>query len=207
MNIRQVQTSVQNWVSNPKTAEFVENTFFAVSVETGLKMIGRPAFIMADKEADSLEKKKYAATKEMLYQGTCIGLYVTFMPKIKQGLYNVFSKGLSKASPDNAARIDEFNKHHHLIEEKHKLMKDALGSIADKAKKAEFKNKALEEIIKLKEEIVKNKRLHLGKGVKEFGAILGSIGMLTVVAPQIGHLVIHPLMKVLGFDKAKGGGH
>ena len=102
MNI--VPTSVKHWVSNPKTAEFVENTFFAVSVETGLKMVGRPAFIMADKEADSKEKKKYAATKEMLYQATCLGLYLGFMPKIKKGLYNVFSKGLSNASPENAER-------------------------------------------------------------------------------------------------------
>lgn len=205
MNI--VPTSVKHWVSNPKTAEFVENTFFAVSVETGLKMVGRPAFIMADKEADSKEKKKYAATKEMLYQGTCLGLYLSFMPKIKKGLYNVFSKGLSKASPENAARIDEFNKHSHLIEEKHKLMTETLKTITDAAKKTESKNKALAEIINLKDEVFKNQRLHLGKGVKEFAAIVGSIGMLTIVAPQLGHLVIHPVMKVLGFDKHDGAKH
>lgn len=197
---------VKRFVSNPRTAEFVENTIFAVSVETALKMIGRPIFIMNDKEADSKEKKKFAATKEMLYQGVCFFLYVTFMKPIKHGIYNLVSKGLSK-NPENKVNIDEFNKQSKFIENRHEAMKEAAKKITDKTKRKEFKNKALDEILALKEKMRTNERMHLGKGAKEFSAIIGSILMLTVVAPQISHFIIHPLMKALGFDKHEGSKH
>src|SRR5574344_870530 len=92
-----IPKAVKNWVSSPKTADFVENTIFAVGVETGLKMVGRPTFIMMDKEADSPEKKKYAAVKEMLYQGICLSLYLSCMQKfIKPLFYKWISNALSK---------------------------------------------------------------------------------------------------------------
>lgn len=197
---------VKRFVSNPRTAEFVENTIFAVSVETALKMIGRPIFIMNDKEADSKEKKKFAATKEMLYQGICFFLYVTSMKFIKHGIYNLVSKGLSK-NPENKANIDEYNRQNKIIEDKVELRKETAKGIKDKVKRKEFKNKALDEILELKEKLRTNERMHLGKGAKEFSAIIGSILMLTIVAPQISHFIIHPLMKALGFDKHENSKH
>ncbi len=198
-----IPTGVQRWVSNPKTAEFVENTFFAVSVETALKMIGRPTFIMMDKEADSKAKKKYAATKEMLYQGLCLGLYLTFLPKIKKFFYSQITKFLGNKNPEAKANIDEFNKQNKFVEAKHKEMKEALKQIRDKAARKKIKNKAIDEIIKLKENIKLNEKLHVGKGAKELSAIIGSILMLTVVAPQISHFILHPIMRVLGFKEEK----
>ena len=202
-----IPTGAQNWVSNPRTAEFVENTFFAVSVETALKMIGRPTFIMMDKQADSKEKKKYAATKEMLYQGLCLGLYLTFLPKIKHFFYDKITNFLKNKSPENKANIDEFNRQNKLIEDKYKEMKKSLKEVQDKIKKKNIKNKALEEIIKLKENLSANKNMHLGKGAKEAAAIMGSILMLTIVAPQISHFIIHPIMNMLGFDKNENAKH
>ena len=52
-----IPVGIQQAVCSPRARTLVENTIFAVSAETGLKMIGRPAFIMADKEADSPEKR------------------------------------------------------------------------------------------------------------------------------------------------------
>ena len=199
-----VPTQVKRFMSNSRNAELVENTIVAVSVETGLKMIGRPAFIMADKEADSGKKKKFAATKEMLYQGICLGLYLGFMKNIKHAIYGVVSKSLSK-NPENKIKIDEFNKQCGVIEAQEKATKEALKGIKDLAAKKNFKNEAIDEIIKLKEAMHADKNMHLGKGAKELSAIIGSVLMLTVVAPQISHFVIHPIMNALGFDKHHGG--
>lgn len=203
MNI--IPMPVKKFVSNPKTAEFVENTIFAVSVETGLKMIGRPTFIMADKEADSEEKKKFAATKEMLYQGICLTLYLLCMKKIKHGIYNIISKGLSK-DPESKTHIDAYNKEVEEIEALEKKMKDAIKGTGlfnfkdKKLKKAPFK----EQIEVIHSKMVSNPNFKLPKGAKELSAIIGSILMLTIVAPQISHFIIHPLMKRLGFDKHEG---
>ena len=203
---------VKRFMSNTKTAEFVENTIYAVSIETALKMVGRPTFIMMDKEADSPEKKKYAAVKEMLYQALCLGLYLSLMKPVKQFFYNIISKGLSK-NPDNKAHIDHFNRMQdnlHELEEENKLM---IKSARDKFHKKELKKEAYDKILKLKESfetrVLKIEDsihspkydLRLGKGAKELSAIIGSILMLTIVAPQVSHVLIHPIMNALGFEK------
>lgn len=209
MNVKMIPTSVKNWVSNPKTAEFVENTVIAVSVETGLKMIGRPAFIMADKEADSKAKKKYAATKEMLYQGTCLGLYLGVMPKVKKWIFRGVAKVLSKNQQDKVhidAYMEKLNDIEMLEKQaKAKIREKGINFFNFKAKKVE-KAPFIEQIKKIHHEMTSNSNFKLAKGGKEFAAILGSIGMLTIVAPQFGHIVIHPLMKVLGFKDKKSEG-
>ena len=53
-------------VSNPIIAGIAQNTSASVSVETVLKSIGRPGFILIDKDIDG-ETKQYAAAKEFLY--------------------------------------------------------------------------------------------------------------------------------------------
>ncbi len=203
---------VKRFMSNTKTAEFVENTIYAVSIETALKMVGRPTFIMMDKEADSPEKKKYAAVKEMLYQALCLGLYLSLMKPVKQFFYNIISKGLSK-NPENKIHIDHFNRMQdnlHELEEENKLM---IKSARDKFHKKELKKEAYDKILKLKESFESRVLkiadsthspkydLRLGKGAKELSAIIGSILMLTIVAPQVSHVLIHPIMNALGFEK------
>src|SRR5574344_1980880 len=189
-----IPKAVKNWVSSPKTADFVENTIFAVGVETGLKMVGRPTFIMMDKEADSPEKKKYAAVKEMLYQGICLTLYLSCMQPIKHFLYGGISK-LMRKNPENAAKLDLYDTHNDKMHDIDVKLKADLKNVKDKLAREKIRDEAMSKIISMKEEIRTNKNLHLGKGVKEFSAIIGSILMLTVIAPQISHLIIHPIMK------------
>lgn len=55
-----------------------------VYVTTGLKAVGRPAFIYADKKSDH-ETKKYTAAKEFLYQVLCLLLTVAMLPGFKAG--------------------------------------------------------------------------------------------------------------------------
>ncbi len=200
-----IPIGVKRFVSSPRVAETVENTITAVSVETGLKMIGRPTYIMLDKEADSNEKKKFAATKEMLYQGICLTIYLSTMKHVKHFFYEKITKWLGNKNPENKKYIDEYNNKIKDIESKENELKIAKKAAKTKAERKIIKEKALDEIINLKLAIQKDKKLHLPRGVKEVSAIIGSVIMLTIVAPQISHFIIHPLMNALGFDKASTG--
>lgn len=212
-----VPASAQKLVSSPKIADFVENTFFAVSVETALKAVGRPTFIMLDKEADSQEKKKYAATKEVLYQGLCLVLYLGALPFLKKELYKGISSWMQKSDfSEVAEKVQAFNKEKDLIKEAEKAyqktgsyMERLLSSLGIKKNAAinAAKAKLHQAERAFKQKIHNNDNLKFGRGITEVSAIIGSIIMLTVVAPQISHFIIHPIMNALGFDKQEGGGH
>ena len=78
MNVAPIQpklNTIQRILSNPKAAAFAQNTVCAIAVETTLKATGRPLFIYHDKNANP-QSKKYAATKEFLYQSFCLRVYL-----------------------------------------------------------------------------------------------------------------------------------
>ena len=78
--------------SNSTFYNLTQNTAARVSIETTLKSIGRPGFILIDKDIDS-ETKKYAATKEFFYQVICLGVYLALIPPIfKAGSYKLGKK-------------------------------------------------------------------------------------------------------------------
>lgn len=213
MKISSITTPVKKFVSSPRTAEFVENTYIALSVETLLKMTGRPAFIYMDKKADK-ESKKYASAKEFLYQAICLALYVSLIPPIKKLFFNGFSKMLNK---NHGEALKAFKTGHKAVDNaKEAYIKE--GSFVQRTLSL-LKIKKNEKIINARKifkdaerhfgELLKEKDspLHFGKGVKEAGAIAASILMLTVLAPQISHYIIHPLMKALGFEKGHEQGN
>ena len=74
---------VANILLNPKFVNFANNTKYTVSTESIFKATGRPAAIMMDKNVDE-DTRKYAATKEGLYQMLCLGIYLTMIPFIFQ---------------------------------------------------------------------------------------------------------------------------
>lgn len=272
-----VPTRVQNFVSSPKTAAFVENTIIAVTTETILKMVGRPTFILLDKNNDK-KKKNYAATKEFLYQTICLGLYLTIVGPIKKACGNLVSNLLHK-NPNNAKMLDHLknieeetgkaNKNYKnsgnlfkrilsnsgikkddSIDVARKTLKniqkatkeraedeaeifdickfnygtkvndETIAKAMNKMKEHKFKlesngqskylterfNKILQEtpsnLKKTFGEIISNVNSRkFGKGVHEFGAIFGSVATLAILAPEISHYLIHPLMKALKLEK------
>lgn len=213
MSMKIIPQPVKRWASSHKTATFLENTFFAMSVETALKAVGRPTFILLDKEADSKEKKRYAATKEVLYQGLCFTLYIAAMPFVKKGIY----KGLSamvKKGGKVAEGVAAYNNAHNIFHEAEaaykksgsfiKRLSNSLGLKKDSAIQAAKKQlQEAEEIFNINK--VKGPAA-LGKGLTEVSAILGSILMLTIAAPQISHFIIHPIMNKLGFKSHESTG-
>lgn len=276
-----VPTRMQNFISNPKTADFVENTIIAVSAETILKMIGRPSFILMDKETEG-KKKQFAAVKEFLYQAICLGFYFTIVGPIKKGCYRAVSKFLSR-KPENAEMLHNYEALEGILKKAEKAdnenvnplqkikntflggkktqaikqitkdeaeifdicefnyetksIKDPLNKILEKLeahykifeqchaeqqagskRKIEYLNKTLKNILENKgddkkimgmlEHILENvKARKFGKGVHEFGAIFGSVATLAILAPEISHFVIHPLMHLLGFEKPNNTQH
>ena len=90
-------------LSNSTFANITQNTVSSVCIETTLKSIGRPGFILIDNDID-LETKKYAATKEFFYQLICLAVYLAVIPPVfKAGSFKLGKKMFAKEHP-------EFNK-------------------------------------------------------------------------------------------------
>ena len=74
--------------SSPLTT-MAQSASTQVTVETTMKAIGRPGFILIDNNIDP-DTKKYAAAKEFLYQATCLLLYATLVvPLFKEGAFKL----------------------------------------------------------------------------------------------------------------------
>lgn len=183
--ITQATTSpIKRLLTNPKAAQFAQNTICAISVETTLKALGRPTFIYFDKNANG-RSKKYAATKELLYQSFCLGLYLGFINKIKKPAYNILKK-----------------RFFHTKEQQRQLnLYDSFQEKIDKAPK-ETKKGLREEFAKL---IQTNSDYKLGKGVHELSSIGSTVFILALCAPILSQIILHPVMDLIfKKDKKKG---
>ena len=185
MNVTPVQKnliSLRKVLANPHAADFAQNTVCAIAVETTLKAAGRPAFIYYDKHANE-QSKKYAATKELLYQSFCLGLYLGFINKVKKPAYNIIKK--------------------HFFNDKEQLRKlDLYDSFQEKIDKAakEDKKGLREEFAKL---IHENKDYKLGKGVHELSSIGSTVFILALCAPILSQIILHPVMDLIFKNKDK----
>lgn len=180
-------------LSNSTFVNVAQNTAARVSIETTLKSIGRPGFILIDKDIDD-QTKKYAATKEFFYQAICLAVYLAVIPPIfKAGSYKLGKKIYGKEHP-------EFNKFKGMREylDYHKFAKknynDRIASLSKVKSNNKFMHDGLREELLNKEE---PESYDLIKGIIEAGTFVGSIFGLTMLAPQISHYLVHPLMDLL----------
>ncbi len=185
MNVTSAQKAlikIRNVVANPKAAEFARNTVCAISVETTLKAAGRPAFIYYDKHANK-QSKKYAATKEFLYQSFCLGLYLSLINKFKKVTYGIVSKKLAQNNPENKRKLDLY---------------DNFQAKISQAKDKTAKNKLEAQLSHL---LHTNKDYHFGKGVREFSSIVATVFILALCAPISSQIILHPVMDLIFKDK------
>ncbi len=181
MNVTPVQKTLINIrkvVANHKAAEFAKNTVCAIAVETTLKASGRPAFIYYDKHANK-QSKKYAATKELLYQSFCLGLYLGLINKFKNIAYKHISKKFAASDPEDKRKLDLYDNFQAKIK-----------NAKDKASK-----KKLEE--QFTHLLHTNKDYHFGKGVKEFSSIVATVFILALCAPILSQIILHPVMDLI----------
>lgn len=169
---------VRNVVTNPKFAEFARNTVCAISIETTLKATGRPAFIYYDKNANK-QSKKYAATKELLYQTFCLGLYLSLIKTFKNKTYNFISKKMSAKNPEAKRKLDLYNN-----------FENKINAAKDKTAKKKLENQ-------LSHLLHTNKDYHFGKGVKELSSIISTVFILAICAPISSQMILHPVMDLI----------
>ncbi len=174
--------NVRNVITNPKAAEFARNTVCAIAVETTLKAAGRPAFIYYDKNANK-QAKKYAATKEFLYQSFCLGLYLSLINKFKNKTYKFISQKFAQKSPEDKRKIELYDSFQNKI----------------KAEKDKNAKKLLEK--QFSKLLHTNKDYHFGKGVKEFSSIVSTVFILAICAPIASQIILHPVMDMIFKDK------
>ena len=222
-----------NAISKSGFQNMIQNTTAQVSIETGLKALGRPAFTLADTNVDK-ETRKYSATKELLYQILCLGIYLAIIPvvfkkggfKLAQKLCNKINKndGLKKVIEEKAGTslksvsVDMFKNEKGLLslyQLGHMKPAERINPKNEKAVKL-FKilkdnmieshpetNEILETIKTATKDSEFFKRFHIAKGGVEISSITGSVIGLTLLAPELSHLILHPIMRTIGLEKSQ----
>ncbi len=170
---------INSILTNPSIYNITQTTQVQVAVETGLKAVGRPGFILLDNSIDQ-NTKKYSATKEFLYQLTCIGLSLgVVIPIFKKGSFNIARK-LFKDEPifNVFKNSDEFNKFYNSAKENRV---EKLREIYAR-KSSDYSDEDLQ------------KHIHLAKGMIETTSIAGSVLGLSIMAPLISRPFIRPIL-------------
>ena len=171
-------------LANPKVASFAQNTVCAIAVETTLKATGRPAFIYYDKHANE-QSKKYAATKELLYQTFCLGLFLGFIKPVKAKVYTAMSKWQAAKSPENKRKIDLYDS-----------FQAKINNAATKTEKDVLERK-------FTHLLHTNKEYRFGKGLKELSSIASTVFILALCAPILSQIILHPVMNLIFGKKNK----
>ena len=190
-------SAIANAMSNSTLANITQNTAAQVSIETTLKSIGRPGFILIDKNIDE-NTKKYAAMKEFLYQFVCLVVYLMLIPPIfKSGSFKLGKKLFGKTHPEFSKfeNVKEYLDYHKYAS---KSKTDRCASLLKTQNKNKFRHDGLREELWNNE---KPEKYDLIKGTVEAGTFIGSILGLTIFAPQVSHYTIHPIMNWLGMGK------
>jgi hypothetical protein len=170
-------------LNNKNFAAVAQTTMAAVAIETTLKAVGRPAFIYRDKSADP-ETKKYAATKEFLYQVVALCTYLALViPGKKLGFK--LSKKIFK-SDINVQKL---------------LANCKKGLINNKGKHIKGYDCFMKTYKTAKENEKTTDPLHKVKGCIEASSLISSVLGLAILAPEISHRILHPIMEYLGFEK------
>lgn len=182
-------------ISSPLTT-MAQSASTQVAVETTMKAIGRPGFILIDNNIDP-DTKKYAAAKEFLYQATCLLLYMTLVvPLFKEGAFKIGPK-LFK---DHAADFAKFKSANDYYKYRKYADKPFESDRVVNNKIDRLFNADLRKELKTKE----NPNLYTRvKGTIEAGNILGSVLGLAILAPQVSHAIIHPCLRALGMEEKK----
>ncbi len=190
-------SAIANGLSNSTLANITQNTAARVSIETTLKSIGRPGFILIDNDI-SEDTKKYASAKEFLYQAICLVVYLAVIPPIfKNSSYKLGKKYFGKTHP-------EFYKFKNMSEylQYYKYASKNLNERKESLTKIKPDNKFMQDV--LREDLLskeKPEKYNLIKGTVEAGTFIGSIIGLAILAPQISHHMIHPIMRFFNFEK------
>ncbi len=196
--------AIKNVLTSSQLANIAQNTTQSVASETVLKSIGRPGFILIDKDIDS-DTKQYAAAKEFLYQATCLGVYMALIvPIFKKGGFK-FAKNVifkNKEGFEHFKDVKEYMHYRKLADNpslNNRLKTLEKERVTDKTKiKDKYNDTLIAELNKEKPE-----KFAYVKGAVELSNIIGSVLGLAILAPQVSHAFIHPALRLLGLEEKK----
>lgn len=192
---------VSSILTSSQLANIAQNTTQSVAVETTLKSIGRPGFILIDKDIDA-DTKQYAAAKEFLYQATCFGIYLALIvPIFKKGGFKLAKEKIFKNQNgfENFKNVTEYMHYRKLAS--NPSIKNRMNTLEKEIlhDKTLVKDKYSET---LRTELSKkdpDKFVYV-KGAVELSNIVGSVLGLAIFAPQVSHAFIHPVLRFLGLE-------
>lgn len=196
--------AVKSIITSSNLANIAQNTTQSVAIETTLKSIGRPGFILIDKDIDS-DTKQYAAAKEFLYQATCLAVYMALIvPIFKKGGFKLAKEKIYKNTEgfEHFKNVKEYMHYKKLadnpsINNRLKTLDKEL--IVDGIKvKDKYNDTLIAELHKEKPETFKDV-----KGAIELSNIIGSVLGLAILAPQVSHAFIHPALRFIGLEEKK----
>lgn len=191
-----------NPLLSSKLANIAQSTTQSVTIETTLKAIGRPGFILIDNDIDA-DTKQYAASKEFLYQATCLAVYLALIvPVFKKGGFKLAKEKIFK-NTEGFQHFKNYNDYMHYRKlADNPSVQNRLATLSKEipTKKSNVKDLYNETLLAElnKEEPEKFKYI---KGAIELSNIIGSVLGLAVFAPQVSHALIHPTLRFLGLEK------
>ena len=194
---------VANILLNPRFVNYANNTKYTVSTESIFKATGRPAAIMMDNHVDK-DTRKYAATKEGLYQALCLAIYLTMIPlvfqkygfKIAQKILKndsslpAFKNAVEYLNYAKLAKMDKKDRQGHKL----------LAKISNTLKSSP------EDKLTLKEHLLSDDKppeFPTAKGAIELSNLVGTVIGLAWIASELSNYILHPIMCGLGFEKPK----
>ena len=192
---------VQKLLTNSHLASVAQNTTQSVAIETTLKSIGRPGFILVDNDIDS-DTKQYAAAKEFLYQATCLAVYMALIvPVFKKGGFKLAKEKIFKNTQgfEHFKDVKEYMHYRKLAD--NPSVNNRLATLEKELpiSKSKVKDQYDETLLA---ELRKNEpeKFAYVKGAVELSNIIGSVLGLAIIAPQVSHAFIHPALRFLGLE-------
>ena len=177
---------IEKIITSPALYNLTQATQAQVGIETGLKAIGRPGFILLD-DTISGNTKKYSATKEFVYQLTCLVASICIViPVFKKGSFAIARK-LFKEEPifrifKNSDKFNNFyktNKDNKIVK-----LRELYGKDSQKYTDEELQ-----------------KHIDMAKGMIETTSIAGSILSLSMLAPMVSRPFIRPILRKFGIEE------
>lgn len=195
-------TAVSKAISNPTLVNIAQNTDASVICKTTVNAIGRPGFILIDNNIDE-HTKKFAATKEFLYQATCLAVYMAvIVPIFKKGGFKLAKEKIFK-NTEGFEHFKNFKEYTH-----YRKLADNINvnnRIQTLDKEIANKNCKVREMYNdtLIKELHKEtpEKFNSVKGAVDLSNIIGSVVGLALVAPQVSQALIHPVLRFVGLEK------